>query len=244
LLAEQGGGAEALERLRLELQRAEGRQRALLDAAGMDYRAIARANRDAIVLVIVEYMDGTVVSGTGFAIDSSGTIVTNKHVLVGEDGTRRPNRLGVKFAGSRQFFRAEFLGTADDFDVGAVRVTIAGGTPRVAGIVAERETVEQGDPVAVLGFPLGLSLPMDRAGGEVIADPSLTVGTVSRVLANLVQVDGYGAPGSSGSPVFDRHGRVIGVLFGGERESQGKVVYVVPSYLLVQYLTGMGLYRR
>src|SRR2546430_9291979 len=43
-------------------------------------------------------------------------------------------------------------------------------------------------------------LPMVHLGQSgVVADPTLTVGTVSKVLANLVQVDGYGAPGSSRS---------------------------------------------
>ena len=44
--------------------------------------------------------------------------------------------------------------------------------------------------------------------------------------------------------VFDRRGRVIGVLFGGQRESDGRIVYAVPSYLLAQFLETQGLLRR
>src|SRR2546430_8918641 len=83
-------------------------------------------------------------------------------------------------------------------------------------------------------------LPMVHLGQSgVIADPTLTVGTVSKALANLVQVDGYGAPGSSGSPIFDRTGRVAAVLYGGNRESQGKIIYAVPAGLVVDYLTSL-----
>lgn len=238
-----GGNAATIARLRAALAAQEQRQRALLGAAAVDYRAISRANQDAVVLIIVEFGPGDVVSGTGFAIDSQGTIVTNRHVLVGEDGRRRPTRLGVMFSGSAQFFRAQVVALAEDMDIGVVRVSIPGGNPRVANLARQREVVERGDPVAMLGYPLGFDLPADRAGSEPIADPTLTVGTVSRVLSNLVQVDGYGAPGASGSAVFDRQGRVIGVLFGGQRESDGRIVYAVPGHLLVQFLETRGLLR-
>src|SRR2546430_11942327 len=73
-------------------------------------------------------------------------------------------------------------------------------------------------------------LPMERLGErDVVADPTLTVGTVSKVLAGLVQVDGYGAPGSSGSPMFDRAGRVAAVLYGGEPNSAGEIIYAVAA---------------
>jgi S1-C subfamily serine protease len=76
---------------------------------------------------------------------------------------------------------------------------------------------------------------MERRGPTgVVADPTLTVGTVSKVLADLVQVDGYGAPGSSGSPIFDRQGHVAAV--GGNRESQGKIIYAIPASRVIAYL--------
>src|SRR2546430_5198512 len=92
-------------------------------------------------------------------------------------------------------------------------------------------------PYTTLFRSLGEDLPMEHIGeGGVIADPTLTVGTVSKALANVVQVDGYGAPGSSGSPIFDRTGRVAAVLYGGNRESQGKIIYAVPASQIVTYL--------
>jgi S1-C subfamily serine protease len=239
-----GGDAATIARLRQALVDQEQRQRALLGAAAVDYRAISRANQDAVVLIIVEFGPGDVISGTGFAIDSQGTIVTNRHVLAGEDGRRRPIRLGVLFAGSAQFFRAQVVALAEDMDIGVIRVSLPGGTPRVAGLARQRDAVERGDPVAMLGYPLGFDLPTDRVGTEPIADPTLTVGTVSRVLSSLVQVDGYGAPGASGSAVFDRDGRVIGVLYGGQRESDGRIVFAVPGHLLVQFLEARGLLAR
>ena len=58
---------------------------------------------------------------------------------------------------------------------------------------------------------------------------TLGLGTVSKVLADTLQFDAFAAPGSSGSAVFDSRGFVIGVLFGGQTESNGRIVYAVPS---------------
>ena len=236
--------AATLARLRAQLDSAEARQRGLAGAAAVDYRVIAQQNQDAVALLVVAFSEREIFSGTAFAVDSQGTLVTNKHVLVGEDGARRPERIAVKFSGSRQWFPGRLVGVADSADVGVVRVDIRGGTPRVAGFARAPGSLTRGDPVAIIGYPLGEDLPMERLGErDVVADPTLTVGTVSKVLAGLVQVDGYGAPGSSGSPMFDRAGRVAAVLYGGEPNSAGKVIYAVPAGLVIDYLTSLGIRR-
>ncbi len=231
------GNAGAVARLRAALDVAETRQRGLAGAVAMDYRAISLKNQDAVALLVVQFSDSEIFSGTAFAADSQGTLVTNRHVLVGEDGNRQPRRIAIKFSGSRQWFPGRLIGVADSADVAVVRVEIRGGTPRVAGFAGEPRALARGDPVAIIGYPLGEDLPMERTGESgVVADPTLTVGTVSKALANVVQVDGYGAPGSSGSPIFDRTGRVAAVLYGGNRESQGKIIYAVPASQVTEYL--------
>jgi len=230
--------AGAVARLRAALDAAEIRQRGLAGAVAMDYRAISLKNQDAVALLVVQFSDSEIFSGTAFAADSQGTLVTNRHVLVGDDGNRQPRRIAIKFSGSRQWFAGRLVGVADSADVAVVKVEIRGGTPRVAGFAGEAGALARGDPVAIIGYPLGEDLPMERIGENgVIADPTLTVGTVSKALANVVQVDGFGAPGSSGSPIFDRTGRVAAVLYGGNRESQGKIIYAVPATQIVAYLS-------
>src|SRR3989454_4020388 len=96
------GDARVVARLRAALDTAEARQRGLAGAAAVDYRAISQKNQEAVALLVVEYSEAEVFSGTAFAADSQGTLVTNKHVLVGEQGDRRPRRIAVKFSGSKQ----------------------------------------------------------------------------------------------------------------------------------------------
>jgi S1-C subfamily serine protease len=235
------GDASTVSRLRGELQAAQQRQQLIAGAGAVDYRGISERNQDAVALVLVEFSETERFSGTAFAVDSQGTLVTNKHVLVGENGDKMPRRIAVKFSGSKQWFPGRYVGVADQADVGVLRVDIRGGTPRVQGIVRDPGSLQRGDPVAIIGYPLGLDLPMEGQGLDVVASPTLTVGTASKVLSTVVQVDGYGAPGSSGSPIFDHSGQVVGVLYGGVQESNGKIILAVPASAVVDYLRRLGI---
>jgi S1-C subfamily serine protease len=240
-MTDAGSDAGTVARLRGQLEQAQTRQQYIAGAGAVDYRVISARNQDAVALVLVEFSETERFSGTAFAVDSQGTLVTNKHVLVGVNGDKTPRRIAVKFSGSRQWFQGRFIGTADDADIGVLRVIINGGTPRVLGLQRDPHSLQRGDPVAIIGYPLGLDLPMEGQGTDVVASPTLTVGTVSKVLPTVDQVDGYGAPGSSGSPIFDHDGRVVSVLYGGNQESNGKIIYAVPVSYVRDYLTKLGI---
>jgi S1-C subfamily serine protease len=114
---------------------------------------------------------------------------------------------------------------ADSGDLALVQVDEPGTYPIVAGVARSLDDVRPGTPVVTIGFPHALDLPMQ---GNVVKT-SLTSGTVSKLLPDVMQIDGYASHGSSGSPIFDVRGWVIGVVYGGEAESQGRLTYAVPS---------------
>ena len=72
--------------------------------------------------------------------------------------------------------------------------------------------------------------------GAVFGRGKVGVGTVSKLLPETLQLDGFAAQGSSGSPVFDARGFVVGVIYGGATESAGRIVYAVPSARLAAQL--------
>lgn len=209
-------------------------------AATVDYRGIVDANQRAIGMLYVEFGPGHVFTGTAFAVRPDGTMLTNRHVVTGENGQRRPVRMGVQFADSDQFFPAQLVAVSDEVDLAVIKVTVRGGVPTVAGLNAQPDTVRQGDPVAIIGFPLGTDLPMSASGSRTILRTTFTAGTVSKVLAERLQIDGYGAQGSSGSPIFDRGGQVVGILFGGQPGSEGRIVYSVPATYAIRLLERVG----
>jgi S1-C subfamily serine protease len=112
-----------------------------------------------------------------------------------------------------------------------------GAFPVVSGIADGATGAALGEPVAILGYPLGTSL-VGMSGDINAMRPTATLGfgTVSKVLDEALQLDAYAAQGSSGSPVFDARGLIVGVVYGGASESNGRIVYAVPAARLIRQL--------
>lgn len=234
-----GGDPQQLEAYRRQLAAALERQRAITSAATLDPHLVDSLDGNAVGLVIVRFADDSVFTGTGFVVgsDADGAwLLTNRHVVRRENGMVA-TELGVVFNHSNQQFRGEILKIHDAVDLALIHVAVKGGVDKVRAL--EPRGVQMGQPVATIGFPMGL----DLAGGEDWKKEGVaaTVGaaTVSRILPDLIQLDGWGATGASGSPVLDRDGNVVAVLFGGERESNGRVVYTVPVKFAIDLMKGV-----
>ncbi len=223
--AQQAGSSDRVAALSRELADASRHLQYQQIAAHVDFVGIADRNQQAVALIWVRFGPREIFTGTAFAVRSDGVLLTNRHVVAGEDGTRQPIEIAVRFADSEQTWRGRVLGVSPDADLAAVKVDIRGGVPTVQALNLRPDTLRQGDPVALIGFPLGTELPMAGA----VARSSLFAGSVSKVLNDVVQIDGYGTAGASGSPIFDRNGDVIAVLFGGQPGAGGRIVYGVPS---------------
>jgi S1-C subfamily serine protease/pSer/pThr/pTyr-binding forkhead associated (FHA) protein len=192
--------------------------------------SIVAANKGALVLITAQ-TDASPREASGFIVAKSGLLVTNRHVVVDSAGNRSA-RVFVRLAGTSGTHRAHVVGVApDSVDLALIQIEGRGPFPAVRGIAATVDAAP-GEAVVTLGFPFGTDLPMEGA----VVEPSLTMGTVSRALKDLLQIDSWAAHGASGSPVFDTHGHVIGVVWGGQRGTDGRIVYAVPADRITQLL--------
>src|SRR5690242_19803320 len=116
--------AREMDRLGQQPDAAEARQRRLAGATAVAYRDLPKKNHAAVALVYVDNGPADVVPGTAGAIDAQGALITNKHVLTGDDGDRQPQRNAVKFSGSKQWFPGRYDGVADSADLGILKVDI------------------------------------------------------------------------------------------------------------------------
>ncbi len=226
--------------LQRRLDAAMRQQRNLAGAARLNASGISAANRDAVAMVFVQFADGRVFTGTGFAVRSDpngGEIITNKHVVTDSAGNLA-ERIGVVFNGTPQNFRADLIRVHPDADLALIRASVHRGFPTVKKIAPGTRSGVMGEPVAVIGFPLGVDIAKGQDWSQVGAAATLTLGTVSRVLPALLQLDSYGAQGASGSPIFDREGSVIGVLYAGQPGSNGRIIYAVPAQYVQELLAG------
>jgi len=131
----------------------------------------------------------------------------------------------VKFANTGRWYRAHVarLPDAADIDLALLQIDESGKFPVVARL-ATAVDLQVGAPVATIGYPLGTDIPMDGTAAKT----STTFGNVSKVVPDLLQIDAFASHGSSGSPVFDAHGHVVGVVWGGPPDADGRIVFSVP----------------
>ncbi|HZZ29020.1 MAG TPA: trypsin-like peptidase domain-containing protein [Pirellulales bacterium] len=151
---------------------------------------------------------------SGFVVDPDGYILTNLHVVENatavtvtlEDGRAHP---------------AEVYGVEPGFDLAVLKIDAAGLTPVTWG---DSDQLEVGEMVWAIGNPFGL-------------DQTITAGIVSAKgrdigdspIKDFLQTDVAVNPGSSGGPLVDVNGDVVGVnsaIFG--RTYQG-ISFAIPS---------------
>ena len=224
-----GGPRSAL--AQRDLERSHQLQRQL---SQMDFSAISAAN-DAGVVLIVSEIHGKSYEATGFAVTASGAVVTNRHVV--SDSESAATRVAVKFANTTRWHRAHVVRVADapDIDLALLQVDDSPPFPVISAVAPSVDT-PVGAAIAALGFPLGTDLPMEGVGNDLVAKTTLTIGTVSKSISSLLQIDAFASHGSSGSPVFDAHGHVIGVVWGGQPGGAGRIVYAVPAGRVFEFL--------
>ena len=202
----------------------------------VDYERIADQNTRAVAFIVVE-REGMIEGGTGFGVTRDGIIVTNRHVIQ-NTGEPEPTRIAVQFHGTKRWLPARLMRISSTDDLAFLRVDAPGTFPTVVGI-SPSGGVRPGAPIAIVGYPLGNETAgMGGSIDTLTARASLTVGTVSKSVPDILQVDAFVAHGSSGSPVFNERGLVVGVVYGGPTEAAGRIVYSVPSDRLIAQLPG------
>jgi S1-C subfamily serine protease len=204
--------------------------------AEMGLPAVRAANDAAVVLISTEI--GTQpYEASGFSATTSGLIVTNHHVVMDSLGVRA-SRIYVKFANTRNWRHAHLVTVANAPGVDLALVQVDDGGTRFPAVHEIASAIDSpvGSSIATIGYPLGTDLPMDGSGSDFVAKTSLTVGTVSKSIPKLLQIDAFASHGSSGSPVFDDHGHVIGVVWGGPKDGAGRIVFAVPAEQIMALL--------
>jgi serine protease Do len=134
--------------------------------------------------------------GSGFVIGSDGLILTNAHVV------RDAKEVTVKFSDRREL-RAKVLGADPATDIAVLKVD-AKGLPTVT--LGDAASVEVGDYVLAIGAPYGFE---QTATQGIVSAKGRSLPGDSFV--PFIQTDAAVNPGNSGGPLFDAHGRVIGI---------------------------------
>ena len=189
-----------------------------------DLRALAKQARPAVYLLAIQDEDGEVKgSGTGFLVSSDGLLVTNHHVLTGG------KQILAKAENGGLFPVVRVVATDPGNDLALLQLE-ANNLPCLP--LSPPNSAEAGTRIAVIGSPLGL-------------EGTLTEGIVSarRKLPGqkreVLQISAAISQGSSGSPVLDAQGRVVGIASFLLAEGQS-LYFATPSEKLQTLLRRAG----
>lgn len=161
-------------------------------------------------------------TGSSFLIEP-GLLATNAHVAVGEVG----ETVGVTSASGEEL-EGEIVMVDEAKDISFVEIPEQDVDPLAVTSVANQQP---GQRVTLAGYPIGLDMSISR--GTAAAVDQVTSMRESPAQYALLQLDASVNPGSSGGPVLDDQGRVMGMVTFrpdtvGSRNVQG-VSFAVPS---------------
>ena len=175
------------------------------------------------VLLVMEDANGQPLSlGSGFFV-GDGQIATNLHVVEGS------TRGYAKLVGQETKFNIEGYTAIDEKrDLIILKVT-AFGTQTIS--LANSDFAQVGETVYAVGNPRGL----EGTFSDGIISSIRPVGN-----DKLIQITAPLSPGSSGGPVLNRNGQVIGVSVLTIRDGQN-LNFAIPSNYLKTLLTKVGI---
>ena len=157
------------------------------------------------VRLSVVRVEGTSSTGSGFIVDSTGYILTNEHVIAGQD------RLTIVFDDGTRL-TPQVIGYDSVQDIALLKVDAPGRQMTALPLATE---VREGEDVVALGYPLDLGDRMTVTRGIVSA--LRTFGNVA-----YVQTDAAINPGNSGGPLLNLSGEVVGMNTSIQRAIQGQ----------------------
>lgn len=169
-------------------------------------------------------------AGTGIVLSSSGTVLTNNHVIAGA------TTISVVDTDNGRSYRARIVGYSRSNDLAVLQLQDAHNLP--TAVIGDSRELVTGAVVTAVGNAGGQGGPPSVVNGNVIALDQAIVATdqsdgSSERLSGLIQTSAPIKPGDSGGPLLDTAGRVIGIdtaaTVGFRFQSEGGQGYAIPT---------------
>ncbi len=164
--------------------------------AAANLTELVKSIQPAVATVIAYDVNNNVANiGTGFFVNKYGHLITNHHVLIGKFGAeiRTPD-------GSKYPIRAI---VAENQDTDLIKVSVDIPPEKFRWLQISNEVPSVAQRVVVVGSPMGLE--------QTVSDGIISSVREIPGLGTFFQMSAPISPGSSGSPVVNMKGRVVGV---------------------------------
>ena len=172
------------------------------------------------------------VEGSGFIVGQDGRIVTNQHVV------DKAQKVEVTIPGRSQKYPATVVGADKQTDVALLKIE-PDGDPLPVAEFGSVDALRVGQRVLAVGNPYGLdgtvSFGIVSAKGRNLE--------VDKILNDFIQTDAMIDRGSSGGPLVDLDGRVIGINSRGQGRGIGFTIPIDTALDVVAQLAKGGVER-
>ncbi len=167
--------------------------------------------------------------GSGVVIDEAGYLLTNDHVV------RRADKIAVKFSSGTNFYEAEVVATDPKTDVALLRLKGRPGERFHAIRLAQPDDLLLGETVLALGNPFGLGGSVTRG---ILSSKSRMAPKegVPLDVPNWLQTDAPINLGSSGGPLVNLRGELIGINVAVLQSAQG-IGFAIPIGRVMEALS-------
>lgn len=159
------------------------------------------------IVMIESSLDSDKQFGTGFILDKQGLVATNLHVVAGA------SQIKVKLKDGSQFDVVEIAGVDPNRDLAILHIAALKPLPVLR--LGDSDQMNAGDTVYAIGNPLGV-FDYSVSNGLVAARRNLCgqeeiAAKKCEAQLSLLQITAPISQGSSGGPLFNTSGEVVGV---------------------------------
>jgi serine protease Do len=165
--------------------------------------------------------------GSGILIKADGAVLTNEHVLENADAIRVVLKDGRNFP-------ARAVGKNRKEDLALLRIEGGGEFPVLS--FGDSDTVQPGEEVIAIGTPYGYQQTVSK--GIVSAAHRKVFQGAEVILDDVIQTDASAYPGSSGGPLLNAQGEVVGLVYRGDWRAVG-INFAIPSNKIKSLLPGL-----
>ncbi len=141
--------------------------------------------------------------GSGVIVNSRGYILTNHHVVHGA----RNITITLSLGEISKTYPAELIDEAPDLDFAILKI-VANGEVFTPAAIGNSSAMSVGDEVLTIGSPFGLQQTVTSG---IVSNTRRTLTVGKKTFTNFIQTDAPINPGSSGGPLINVNGEVIGI---------------------------------
>ena len=159
--------------------------------------------------------------GSGYQVPNSDIVFTNQHVV--DDASY----VSVSFEGSEEEYKAEVLMEDPANDLAILKVA---GKRSGRSDISIDVSLDLGDKVRVFGYP-----DIENFGTSIKYTEGVINSTIGLDRANWLQMNAEIYPGSSGGPVFNDRGALMGISVAGMDDYTNVNYAVKAAYLIALF---------